>query len=109
VILNLDQPQFPQGAMLSTTNIPDPAEVVYLDVSTKPMIGLVWLGTVLYTLGGLVAYRRRALEVGLLGDDAEAAPEQPEPAGGTRRKKTGKRAGRLSPEPARASASPPRR
>ena len=61
-IMTLDEPKFPGGAVLSTMNVPDASEIVMLDVSTKPMIGLVWFGTLLYTLGGLIAYRRRAAE-----------------------------------------------
>jgi cytochrome c-type biogenesis protein CcmF len=48
---------------LQTLNVPDPTEAVMVDVSTKPLVWLVWLGTLLYTLGGFVAYRRRAQEV----------------------------------------------
>jgi cytochrome c-type biogenesis protein CcmF len=59
---------FRLGLLFKTLNAPDPTEAVMVDVSTKPMIGLVWLGTLLYTLGGFVAYRRRAAETGLLGD-----------------------------------------
>jgi cytochrome c-type biogenesis protein CcmF len=72
VMLKLEQPGEDQKEPLKvltlrTLNAPDPAETVLVDVSTKPMIGLVWLGTLLYTWGGLVAYRRRALEAGLIG------------------------------------------
>lgn len=58
-----------------TLNADDPAEAVAIDISTKPGIGLVWLGSLLYTLGGLVAYRRRALELGM--DKLEAYGETP--------------------------------
>jgi hypothetical protein len=33
-----------------------------IEVSTRPMIGFVWIGTILVTLGGLISMRRRALE-----------------------------------------------
>ncbi len=49
-----------------TINVPDVTEHIFVDLSTKPLIGLVWTGTLLYTLGGLVAYRRRAVEQGIL-------------------------------------------
>lgn len=62
-ILTLEDVQLPFQASLSTTNLPDPLEMVQIDLSTKPMIWLVWLGTVLYTIGGLMAYRRRAAEL----------------------------------------------
>lgn len=52
-----------------TFNAPDDQEVIFVDLSTKPFIWMVWLGTLLYTLGGIVAYRRRALEA--------AEPERP--------------------------------
>ncbi|MBC8101896.1 MAG: cytochrome c biogenesis protein CcsA [Cytophagales bacterium] len=55
---------------LQTLNAPDPTEAVMVDVSTKPMVWLIWLGTLLYTAGGFIAYRRRARENGLLGDNA---------------------------------------
>jgi len=51
-----------QTLRFETYNAPDEQEVVFVDLSTKPFIWLVWLGTLLYTLGGLVAYRRRATE-----------------------------------------------
>ena len=49
-----------------------PTEAVWVDVSTKPLIGLVWLGTLLYSLGGFIAYRRRAKELGILEAEADA-------------------------------------
>ena len=60
---------------LQTYNVPDATEAIRLDVSTKPMVSLVWMGTLLYTLGGLVAWRRRAGELGLT--DAETDSENP--------------------------------
>jgi hypothetical protein len=33
-----------------------------IEVSTRPGIGLVWIGTVLISLGGLLSMRRRSLE-----------------------------------------------
>jgi hypothetical protein len=54
--------------VLRTLNAEDATETVLVDVSTKPMIGLVWLGALLYTAGGLIAYRRRASEMGILGE-----------------------------------------
>ena len=70
VVLKLEQPGEGQTQMkalsLRTVNAPDPTEAVLIDLSTKPFIGLVWAGTLLYTLGGLIAYRRRAIETGLL-------------------------------------------
>jgi cytochrome c-type biogenesis protein CcmF len=49
-----------------TINVPDVTEHIYVDISTKPLISLVWIGSLLYTLGGLVAYRRRAIEQGIM-------------------------------------------
>jgi LPXTG-motif cell wall-anchored protein len=48
-----------------TFNAPDPSETVFVSVGTKPMIWLVWLGTLLFSVGGLIAYRRRAVEQGI--------------------------------------------
>lgn len=63
-----------------TLNADDPFEVILVDVSTKPLIGFVWLGSLLYTLGGFVAYRRRAKETGLLGGPAMVEGDNPTPA-----------------------------
>jgi hypothetical protein len=63
-IVSINDVQLPAQATLSTTNLPDPEEIVQVDLSTKPMIWLVWAGTFLYTLGGLLAYRRRVIEYG---------------------------------------------
>ncbi len=109
-VLTLDEPRFPQAAQLSTTGLPDPSELLRIDISTKPMVGLVWLGTLLYTLGGLVAWRRRALETGLIGDEQANAPDsEPTTDKTDRREKRRQRRGRPVPEPARAAANPPRR
>jgi cytochrome c-type biogenesis protein CcmF len=49
-----------------TFNAPDASgEAIFVDVSTKPFIWLVWAGPVFFTWGGLIAYRRRAKEAGL--------------------------------------------
>lgn len=55
-----------------TINVPDVTEHIYVDISTKPLISLVWIGSLLYTLGGFVAYRRRAVEQGIM--DSEQKP-----------------------------------
>ena len=39
-----------------------PVTAFVIEVSTRPGIGLVWLGTILIALGGLFSMRRRALE-----------------------------------------------
>ncbi len=109
-ILMMDQFLPPQGAVLSTMNVPDANEAVLLDFSTKPMIWMVWLGTLLYTLGGIVAYRRRALEMAGAEDEAEEAPgPTPAPGKAGRREKRRKPVGHPSPEPARATVAPRRR
>jgi cytochrome c-type biogenesis protein CcmF len=61
-ILTLNDAQLPSEATLTTSNLPDPLDMVQVDLSTKPLIWLVWMGTLLYTIGGLIAYRRRARE-----------------------------------------------
>ena len=39
-----------------------PAQAFYLEVTTRPMINLVWVGTLLLVIGGLVSMRRRIQE-----------------------------------------------
>lgn len=110
VMLKMDVPKgddAPQRQLsLRTLNADDPTEMVVVDVSTKPGVGLVWLGSLLYTLGGLVAYRRRANELGMkqlepfvevpptlsVGKNLDAAKPAPRP----------KAKGKRTPEPARA-------
>ena len=48
-----------QALRFETWNAPDPGEMAVIELSTKPMIWLVWLGSVLYSFGGVIAYRRR--------------------------------------------------
>jgi cytochrome c-type biogenesis protein CcmF len=62
-IITLSDIQLPFTGVVATANLPDPGEMVVLDISTKPLVWLVWVGTVLYTLGGIIAFRRRAREV----------------------------------------------
>jgi cytochrome c-type biogenesis protein CcmF len=98
VMLKLEPPdndsQTPaQEITLRTLNADDPTETVLVDVSTKPMIGLVWLGALLYTIGGLIAYRRRAAEVGLLSQPEPGVPDNhparlPEPKKGKGKRNT---------------------
>jgi hypothetical protein len=77
VMLKMDPPSEEESSAplkeirLATINAEDPYEAMLVDVSTKPMIGLVWWGSLLYTLGGFVAYRRRAKEAGLIGSPNE--------------------------------------
>jgi hypothetical protein len=61
-IISLSEAKLPFTGVLATTNLPDRYEMVALDVSVKPLIWLVWMGTILYTIGGLIAYRRRSAE-----------------------------------------------
>jgi hypothetical protein len=76
-VIALNDVQLPSGATLTTSNLPDPMEMVQVDLSTKPMIWLVWAGTILYTIGGLMAYGRRRREHGAAIPSATGA--QPEP------------------------------
>ena len=48
-----------QALRFETWNAPDAGEMAVIELSTKPMIWLVWLGSVLYSIGGVIAYRRR--------------------------------------------------
>ena len=102
VVLKLEPPQESQTEpareiTLRTLNADDPTETVLVDISTKPMIGLVWLGALLYTAGGLIAYRRRAMETGIMGGAVTSVLDlHPANVGGTAVKsvaaKVGKRA-----------------
>ncbi len=56
----------PQGPIL---------EGFELDVTTRPMISFVWIGTLLIFAGGLVSMRRRVLE-----NRVEPVPDLPEPS-----------------------------
>ena len=51
------------------------AEAFYLEVTTRPLINFVWLGTLLLVTGGLISMRRRILENRL-----EPIPDLPTPA-----------------------------
>ncbi len=68
-----------------------PAQAFYLEVTTRPMINLVWVGTLLLVFGGLVSMRRRILENRLV-PIPDLAPPAPN-AGGARK------AARSSPTP----------
>ena len=73
-----------------------------LNVSTRPMINLVWVGTVLIALGGLLSMRRRIVENRLvpIPDFDESAPsESPELSRNPNR--TRLRNSRRSPVPAK--------
>jgi len=65
---NMDAVQF------QTMNAPDNTEAVMVDVSSKPLVWFVWLGTLLYSIGGFIAYRRRAVELGLVGSGNAMPP-----------------------------------
>lgn len=81
-IVAIDGVDLPSNVTIQTTNLPDPYEFVQVDLSTKPMIWLVWLGTILYTLGGLAAYRARARQYAAQDAAAETIQEpEPVPAG----------------------------
>ena len=70
-----------------------PAQAFELEVTTRPMISLVWIGTLLLVFGGLVSMRRRILEnrlepVGDLKEPLPARSSPPSPRGrGTDRSK----------------------
>jgi cytochrome c-type biogenesis protein CcmF len=66
-----------------------PSEAFQLEVTTRPMINLVWVGTLLLVLGGLVSMRRRILENRLLPIPDLAPPARPNKtsnAGGAERR-----------------------
>ena len=55
-----------------------PTEAFQLEVTTRPMINLVWIGTLLLVFGGLISMRRRILENRLMPIPDLAAPEAEE-------------------------------
>ena len=57
-----------------------PVTSYQIEVSTRPMIGLVWLGTVLIAAGGLMSMRRRAVENRLVPVPDPETARAPEPA-----------------------------
>ena len=73
-------------------------EAFQIDVTTRPMINFVWLGTLLMFAGGLMSMRRRILE-----NRAVPIPDLPEPE---RKRPAPGRACRQTP---RARAPSPRR
>lgn len=77
-IVVISDVQLPSTITIDTPNLPDPYEMVQLDLSTKPGIWLVWMGTFLYTIGGLIALRRRSIEFAAEEPDEDlAAPSLP--------------------------------
>lgn len=52
-----------------------PSEAFQLEVTTRPMINLVWVGTLLLVVGGLISMRRRILENRLVPIPDLPAPE----------------------------------
>jgi cytochrome c-type biogenesis protein CcmF len=94
--LNADSGQ--ADIYIRDSNFP-PVREYTIEVSTRPMVGLVWLGTILIALGGLVSMRRRSLENLVPGfetvDRDIPAPEL----------KSGKSKRKLSDKPATAFSS----
>jgi len=68
-----------------------PSQAFQLEVTTRPMINLVWIGTLLLVFGGLVSMRRRILE-----NRTVPIPDLPAPAP-REAKKEDKRAARRAP------------
>ncbi|MEO7718091.1 MAG: cytochrome c-type biogenesis CcmF C-terminal domain-containing protein [Capsulimonas sp.] len=66
-----------------------PTEAFQLEVSTRPMINLVWIGTMLLVIGGLVSMRRRIAEarVAAAEPDTEPVTAEKTPARRTRTKR----------------------
>ncbi len=52
-----------------------PAQAFYLEATTRPMINLVWIGTLLLVFGGLISMRRRIQENRLIPIPDLPAPE----------------------------------
>lgn len=88
------------GTFAIRENSGPPIEAFELDVTTRPMIDLVWIGTLLMVLGGLISMRRRIVEIKAMPDvEVDVAPEgQPVVAG---RRKNGSKARRPVVQPAK--------
>jgi len=79
-----------------------PSEAFQLDVTTRPMINLVWVGTLLLVFGGLVSMRRRILENRLVPIPDLPAPDAEKAASrvpAARRTKNKDRAPSAKPAP----------
>lgn len=63
-----------------------PETAFTIEVSTRPGIGLVWLGTIFIALGGLLSMRRRALENRLI-PVPEPPTGEPAPSGARKRRR----------------------
>ncbi|MGC8833741.1 MAG: cytochrome c biogenesis protein CcsA [Armatimonadota bacterium] len=59
----------------------EPVEVASVDISTKPLINFVWLGTVLILIGGLLSVYRRGKELRSLELTAAALAKPPSKKG----------------------------
>jgi len=57
-----------------------PTEAFQLEVTTRPMINLIWVGTLLLVFGGLVSMRRRIQENRLIPIPDLPVPEAKRPA-----------------------------
>jgi cytochrome c biogenesis factor len=57
-----------QGAILvhADTSNDDAGPILSADLSTKPMIGLLWVGTILLGVGCVVAWARRRVDERLI-------------------------------------------
>lgn len=76
-----------------------PIEAFEIDVTTRPMIYLVWIGTFLLVLGGLLGMVRRAGEAAAapLGDEDAAAQSIPDSPGRSQRRGSRRRRESASP------------
>ena len=86
------------------------SEAFEVEVTTRPMISLVWIGTLLLFFGGLVSMRRRILENRLepIADLAPAAPAAPVvKARAAQRRRTAKPAPSSKPAPSLMTGGKP--
>ena len=70
------------GSFALRANSGPPAEAFQLEVSTRPMISLVWIGTMLLVFGGLLSMRRRLAEARVAAAQPDViadAPARPAP------------------------------
>ena len=81
-------------------------EAFQIDVTTRPLINFVWLGTLLMVFGGLTSMRRRVLENREVPIPDLSAPAPPElgVGGGANRRRNKRRAPSAKPAPSLAAA-----
>jgi hypothetical protein len=80
----------------------DPVDIAAFEVSTKPLVNILWLGGYMMFLGGILAWRKRArvaAHAGAREGRPDALPEETKPGAVQPKRRRG-----LRPEPATMTA-----